>query len=190
MQALIVAQDSDSNSDVRRAAAKSLRAPVHQEYLEQSDPAERSFLASMFHDPRWKWAPVYAVFLFVSTALVFAVDSLWILLPAAAVGIVFPTRVGVDRDLIPLIPSVVRFPPADRLRRQLTPQQCNSAIVAPVPSLLRAILSPSSRGSPIRGWCSAPKVNITGKQHAQNPGTAAQWHSRHASVGRGQYLVA
>jgi hypothetical protein len=44
-----------------------------------------SFLARVFHDRRWKWAPVYAAFLLVATSLVFAVDSLWTLLAAGVV---------------------------------------------------------------------------------------------------------
>ena len=115
--ALIAAYESDSYSMVSRAAAESLRAPVHQEYLGQHpdlmEEVERalrqgsgvdkqsslsdtismqldeedvdSFLSRVFHDPRWKWAPVYAVFLLVTTALVLVVDGFWTLLPAGVV---------------------------------------------------------------------------------------------------------
>jgi hypothetical protein len=43
------------------------------------------FLSGVFHDRRWRWAPIYGLFLFVATLLVFAVDSLWTLLAAGVV---------------------------------------------------------------------------------------------------------
>lgn len=110
VRALISAYESDPYPEVRRAAAASLRAPAHQEYLQQypdlmeaigraheqhrglgtekprvDQEVQDSPWSGIFHDQRWRWAPIYALILVAATSLVFTGFGDWTLLAAGVV---------------------------------------------------------------------------------------------------------
>ena len=95
VQALIAALESDSIPEVRRAATKSLRAAVHQEYLQRDlGLAIHAKVAEVmsFWPPgnrrHWLLACLYSPILIGVTYLLFAVEGTWRLWAAGIVWFV------------------------------------------------------------------------------------------------------
>lgn len=95
VQALLYSSESDPHPEVRRAAAESLRSPVHQEYL-QRDPylairtkaAEATSFLPAGSLRYWLLGTIYAPFLVGATYVAFAIEGKWVLWAVGAVWLI------------------------------------------------------------------------------------------------------
>ena len=95
VRALLAASESDPHVEVRRAAARSLQAPVHQQYLQRQVSLDMHVkIAAALSvlpagNPRyWLLASAYAPFLVAATSLLFVVEGNWRFWVAGAVWLV------------------------------------------------------------------------------------------------------